>query len=77
MLKARIYHPVFYRTLAGQLDRASARTDPSIIRIEADGRDGSRTWKVRDVLRPGETYNGRTFEDLARLIASGVSQVDL
>jgi len=77
MLKARIFHPVFYRTEQGQIDRASGKRDTSIIRIEADGRDGDRYWHVRDEVRPGESYNGHSFEELSDWIAEGRSEVDL
>ena len=77
MLRARIYHPIFYRTNSGQIDRASAQPDTSIIVIEAQGQEGDRPWKVRDELRPGETYRGHSFEELFDLIAAGKSEVDL
>ena len=77
MLKARIYHPAFYRTSLGQLDRGTRRVDTSIILIEAQGQEGDRQWKVRDELRPGETYRGRSFEELSILIAAGTCEVEL
>jgi len=77
MLKARIYHPVFYRTNSDQIDRGSGKVDTSIIRIEAQGEEGDRPWKIRDELRPGETYRGHSFEELSELIAAGKCEVDL
>ena len=78
MLKARIYHPVFYRpSTGGPLDRSSPAMDKSIIIVEAQGRDGTRSWNVRDDVRPGERYLGHTFEELAEFIAAGNTEVDL
>jgi hypothetical protein len=78
MLKANIFHPVYYTTSSGgQIDRASARQDTSIIIVEAHGQDGDRSWNVRETVRPGESYLGHDFEELADLIAEGKSAVEL
>jgi hypothetical protein len=78
MLKASIHHPIFYiPSTGGQLDRSSGTPDTSIIIIEAQGQDGTRSWNVRDTVRPGEKYLGHTFEELAGLIATGKTEVEL
>ena len=78
MLRARIYHPIFYRpSIGGQLDRSSRVVDTSIVIVEAHGQDGTRSWNVRDAVRPGERYLGHTFEELAESIAAGNNEVDL